>query len=137
MIPVKMTLKIHHFAFFYCRCSYPFHSTPLPLYKTLLAKERTSATRRLWPEQGDPLWSPSLGRPPPFHQSCHSPTKSYKGRYFMMPSPQSPLSAKTRDVSCFSHHFSIVTGDVKVYPTPGTVIIYCGVLGSGSTFWRK
>ncbi len=28
-------------------------------------------------------------------------------------------------------------GDVKVYPTPGTVVIYCGLLASGSTFWRR
>ncbi len=32
---------------------------------------------------------------------------------------------------------SIEIGDVKVYPTPGTVVIYCGLLASGSTFWRR
>src|SRR5437762_185407 len=31
-----------------------------------------------WHGRGDPLWSPSLGSTPHFHQSCHSPTMSCK-----------------------------------------------------------
>src|SRR5947209_13957668 len=47
--------------------------------------------------------------------------------------PERRVVYMTREIT----YDSTVTGAVKVYPTPGTVIIYCGLLASGSTFWRR